>query len=153
VGTGFNSENSGPVLKALSKLKRPTPPFTAGAKPPRAKEITWVDPKLVAEVEYSNLPADGLLRQASLKALREDKLARSVIGETAKPVGEVEAETEKAMPAKTLERPAAKTPGQNVVAGITITNPDKVLWPQSKQGPAVTKIELARYYEMAAPRM
>jgi bifunctional non-homologous end joining protein LigD len=153
VGTGFNSENSGPVLKALSKLKRPTPPFTAGVNPPRAKEITWVDPKLVAEVEYANITSDGLLRQASFKALREDKSARSVIVETPKPVSEVESETEQAMSARTLERPAAKARGENVVAGITITNPDKVLWPKSKHGPAVTKIELARYYEMVAPRM
>lgn len=153
IGTGFNSENSGPVLRALNKLKRPVSPFTAGVKPPRAKEITWVEPKLVAEVEYSNLTADGIVRQGSFKALREDKPARSVIVETPKPVAEVEAETENTMPAKTLARPVAKAPGQSVIAGITISHPEKTLWPSSKEGAAVTKLELARYYEMAADRM
>ncbi len=155
IGTGFNSENSGPLLKALNKLKRPKSPFTAGVKPPRAKEITWVEPKLVAEVEYSTITADGLLRQASFKGLREDKPASSVVIELPKPVAEVEtgAETEKTMSlAKTLDRPKTK-PGANVVAGITISHPEKILWPKSKEGPAITKLELARYYEMAAERM
>ena len=41
----------------------------------------------------------------------------------------------------------------NVVAGIPISHPDKVLWPATKTTPAITKRELARYYEMVAPRM
>ena len=75
IGTGFNSENSGPVLRALNRIKQAKSPFTAGVKPPRAREITWVTPKLVAEVEYATVTRDGLLRQASFKALREDKPA------------------------------------------------------------------------------
>src|SRR5258708_1936417 len=51
IGTGFNAENSGPLLRALNRLKRAQSPFNAGIKPPRAKEISWVEPKLVAEVE------------------------------------------------------------------------------------------------------
>jgi bifunctional non-homologous end joining protein LigD len=157
IGTGFNSENSGPLLKALNRIKRAKSPFTAGEKPPRAKEITWVEPKLVAEVEYANLTSGGIVRQGSFKALREDKPARSVVIEAPKPVTEVETETEEKMPTKTLAktpaRPSTKTGGQNVVAAITITHPEKVLWPQAKEASSVTKLELARYYEMAAPRM
>ncbi|MEA2823815.1 MAG: bifunctional non-ous end joining protein LigD, partial [Alphaproteobacteria bacterium] len=62
VGTGFNAENSGPVLRALKKLEQPRSPFTAGVKPPRTKDIHWVAPKQVAEVEYANITQDGLLR-------------------------------------------------------------------------------------------
>ena len=161
IGTGFNSENSGPVLKALNRLKQAKSPFTAGVKPPRAREISWVEPKLVAEVEYANLTQDGLLRQASFKALREDKPARSVSVEKTTPVQEAEerSEMEKDMAqSATLVRknPVAKAPpanGANVVTGITISHPDKVLWPATNSTPAFTKLDLARYYEMVAPRM
>ena len=159
IGTGFNSENSGPLLRALNKLKRAKSPFTAGVKPPRAKEITWVEPKLVAEVEYATVTRDGLLRQASFKALREDKPARSVVVEQPMKVQEAEelSEEEKEMGASAV---AEKTPTKtraardgNVVAGITISHPEKLLWPATKTAAAVTKLDLARYYEMAASRM
>ena len=159
IGTGFNSENSGPLLAALRKLKQPKSPFTAGVKPPRAKEIIWVEPKLVAEVEYATITRDGLLRQASFKALREDKPARSVVVERAMPVGEAEAlsEGEQKMGASAVaKKPPAKpkqSHGDNVVAGITISHPEKILWPAAKTGGAITKRALAHFYEMVAPLM
>jgi len=156
IGTGFNAENSGAVLRALNKLKLPQSPFTAGVKPPRTKEITWVKPKLVAEVEYATVTADGLLRQASFKGLREDKPARSVSLEKAVSVQHAEelSEEEKQMTqAKSgATKPAGKR-GASAVAGVAISSPDKVLWPASKPSGAITKLDLARYYEMAAQRM
>jgi bifunctional non-homologous end joining protein LigD len=158
IGTGFNAENSGPLLRALNKLKRAKSPFTAGLKPPRAKEIIWVEPKLVAEVEYATITRDGLLRQASFKALREDKPARSVVVEQAMPVEKAEelSEGEKKMGASAgKEKPTKiKQAGrENVVAGITISHPEKMLWPATKITAVVTKLDLARYYEKAAPLM
>ena len=163
IGTGFNSENSGPTLRALNKLKRPKSPFTKGVKPPRAKEITWVEPKLVAEVEYATITADGLLRQASFKGLREDKDARAVSLEqpTKVHVAEERSEDEVTETVSTVTKTAATKPAPkkhsassgNVVAGITISNPDKALWPKSSKGPEVSKLDLAGYYEMAAERM
>jgi bifunctional non-homologous end joining protein LigD len=158
IGTGFNSENSGPVLRALKKMVRPKSPFTAGIKPPRAKEITWVEPKIVAEVEYATITHDGLLRQASFKALREDKPARSVAVEQTMPVREAEelAEGEAAMGASATKRAPVKANlarGNNAVAGISISHPEKVLWPATKTAAALSKLDLARYYESAAPKM
>ncbi|HXJ03191.1 MAG TPA: DNA ligase D [Micropepsaceae bacterium] len=165
IGTGFNSENSGPLLRALNKVKRSKSPFTAGIKPPRAKEITWVVPKLVAEVEYATVTQDGLLRQASFKALREDKPARAVTVEKAIPVREAEelSEGEKAMEGSAAtQRTSVKTRasvtrapmrGNNAVAGVAISHPEKVLWPAVKTAAAVTKLDLARYYENAAAKM
>ncbi len=37
--------------------------------------------------------------------------------------------------------------------GVKISHPEKVLWPKSKLGPAVTKLDLAHYMEAAAARM
>ena len=160
IGTGFNSENSGPLLKALNRLKQAKPPFTAGVKPPRAREISWVAPKLVAEVEYATMTQDGLLRQASFKGLREDKPPRSVVLERPMPAAEAQlrSKTEKKMTRgsvateiKPVKKSAARS--QSVVHGLAITHPEKVLWPAAKTAGAVTKLDLARYYELAAPRM
>jgi bifunctional non-homologous end joining protein LigD len=160
IGTGFNSENSGPLLRALRKLEQPKSPFTAGVKPPRTKEIHWVAPKQVAEVEYATITRDGLLRQAAFKGLRDDKPARAVVVEQTVPVGEAEerSESEKDMQttqeaanAKSPKRPAAR--GDNVVAGVKISHPEKILWPATKTSGPVTKLDLARYYEKIAPRL
>jgi bifunctional non-homologous end joining protein LigD len=159
IGTGFNSENSGPLLRALNKLKQPKSPFTAGAKPPRAKEIIWVEPNLVAEVEYATVTRDGLLRQASFKALREDKPARCVVVEQVSPAQEAPAlsEGKKEMGAsavaKGLPAKVRQARSFNVVAGVTMSHPEKVLWPATKTATAITKLDLAHYYENAAPLM
>ena len=155
VGTGFNSENSGPVLRALNRLKQPKSPFTSGVKPPRTKEITWVAPKLVAEVEYATLTRDGLLRQASFKSLREDKPAKSVVLEQPLRVQEAEERSEmEAMSApRSVRRDNSRDAGGDAVAGVTISSPDKVLWPATKSTAAFTKGDLARYYEAIADRM
>jgi bifunctional non-homologous end joining protein LigD len=146
VGTGFNAENSGPLLAALNRIARKTSPFTAGPKPVRTSEITWVEPKLVAEVEYASITAKGLLRQASFKALREDKPARAV---TLEVPGRGETARREAI--RTAQGDITRR--DDLVAGVAITNPDKVLWPFADGAGPVTKLKLARYYELAGARM
>jgi len=51
--------------------------------------------------------------------------------------------TQEAANAKSPKRPAAR--GNNVVAGITISHPEKILWPATRNSAAVTKLDLARY--------
>src|SRR4029077_867434 len=101
----------------------------------------------------------GLLRQAAFKGLRDDKPARAVTLEKAMPVQEAEERTESetemspsthmATNAKSSKRSAARV--DNVVAGITISHPEKILWPATRNTAAVTKLDLARYYEKIAP--
>ncbi|MEI9995454.1 MAG: DNA ligase D [Rhizomicrobium sp.] len=144
VGTGYTAAVAADLLKKLKPLKRDKSAF---ANPPRAPDLNWVEPNLVAEIAYENVTSDGLFRQAAFKGLRADKPADSVVPEVP---ADAPAKEKTAM-AKKVAR-AAKG-GDNVVLGITISHPEKELWPKSKLGPAVTKLDLARYMEAAAPRM
>jgi len=142
VGTGYSGEVAADLLQKLKPLKRATSPFSN--VPPRLPDVNWVEPKLVAEIEFENVTSDGLFRQAAFKGLRLDKPASAVVREVP-----ADAPEEKVMPAK-----AKKTAtGDNTVLGITISHPEKELWPKSKLGPAVTKLDLARYMADAAERM
>ena len=151
IGTGFNSQNSGPLLAKLKKIVRKTSPFTTGPKSPRTREISWIEPKLVAEVEYATITADGLLRQASFKALREDKNARAVRLEIPTPVEEVEKASNRENAPRAKQTP--RNPRDDRVAGVAITNAEKILWSATKTTGAVTKLDLAQFYESIAARI
>jgi bifunctional non-homologous end joining protein LigD len=157
VGTGFNSENVPPLLKALRSLRRPATPFEAGPKPPRPKEVNWVEPKLVAEIEFAGFTHDGNIRQAAFKGLREDKSAKSVVRERAAmppsdaKVRQEEIEMKKKRPSVVIVGTAAKE--GTVVGGITITHPEKPMWPAEGKMRPITKLDLANYYEAVAHLM
>ena len=156
IGTGFNSENSGALLRALSRIKQPKSPFTAGIRPPRAREINWVAPKLVAEIQYATITRDGVLRQASFKGLREDKSAKAVVLELPMAVRDAEkradSETKLVKQPNTV-RTKSGDPGTPNVSGVNLSNPEKVFWPATANTRALTKLDLAQYYEEIGPRM
>jgi bifunctional non-homologous end joining protein LigD len=56
-------------------------------------------------------------------------------------------------PVKASSRNTTPKAGTAIVSGIAITHPEKELWPATAANPAVTKLDLARYYEAVAPRM
>ena len=151
VGTGFGQGKLEPLMAKLKALEVKASPFTGAQANNRWRrgigEIHWVKPELVAEIQYAGFTADGQVRQASFKGLRADK-----------PAAEVEAET--AAPASTpLAEPPTKPPaarakaGPSVVMGVTLSKPDKPLWPDGGDGKPVTKQDLAHYFEAVADRM
>ena len=75
VGTGFDEERLGSLMRRFAPLRRPDPPF---ANPPREKGVQWLRPKLVAEIAYAERTDEGILRQASFMGLREDIPAKQV---------------------------------------------------------------------------
>jgi len=80
-----------------------------------------VKPQLVAQVAFAERTDDGILRQAAFLGLREDMAAKSVLD----------------------ERPEAPPAEKNVVHGIKISHPERLIWPSLK----ITKLDLARYYD------
>jgi bifunctional non-homologous end joining protein LigD len=68
------------LLKRLQALAAPTSPF-GRAGPSRTAEIHWVRPELVAQAEFQEWTASGMIRHASFVGLREDKEAAEVVRE------------------------------------------------------------------------
>lgn len=68
------------LLKRLEALASPTNPF--GLESPRkTREINWVRPELIAQAEFQEWTASGMIRHASFVGLRDDKAARDVVRE------------------------------------------------------------------------
>jgi bifunctional non-homologous end joining protein LigD len=82
VGTGFNMAEIASLLKRMKPLARTMAPVDA----PRAavKGAHWIEPRLVAEIAFTEMTSDGILRHPSYIALREDKPAKDVVVERAK---------------------------------------------------------------------
>ncbi|MGH6955576.1 MAG: DNA ligase D, partial [Caulobacteraceae bacterium] len=147
VGTGFSSEKLKRLLPALEAHAADRSPFQGRGAPKAAANIRWTRPELVAEIECAGFTADGLLRQASFKGLREDKPATEVTVETPAVADEAAAQPGPAPPAR-------RAPSRdNRVMGVVISHPDKALWPDDGEGRPVTKLELARYFEAVADWM
>jgi bifunctional non-homologous end joining protein LigD len=115
VGTGFDDDRLSSLSRKFSSLKRSDPAFE---NPPREKAVTWLQPKLVAEVAYAERTKEGILRQAAFMGLREDIAAKSV-GEE-----------------KAVAPPSPAAP-------LKVTHPERLVWPGLK----ITKLELVKYYE------
>jgi bifunctional non-homologous end joining protein LigD len=68
VGTGFNERSAEYLRKTLDRIRRKTPPVSYAG---RRKDLVWVRPTLIAEIEYRAWTHDGKLRHASYKGLRD----------------------------------------------------------------------------------
>lgn len=82
VGTGFSNDTLIDLSKKLGKLETDEPPVVDA---PRMKAAAWVEPKLVAEVRFSEWTSDGSLRHPAFQGLRLDKTPAEVVKEVEKP--------------------------------------------------------------------
>jgi bifunctional non-homologous end joining protein LigD len=145
VGTGFSFERLADLRKKLDALVVGTPPVTLPKEAPR-KGVHWVRPALVAEIEFAGWTADQILRHASFQGLREDKGPREVVYDPSMARAVEPATTHiRASSADVDTAPRARD-GSMMFEGVRLTHPDRVLYP----GEALTKLELARYYQAVA---
>ncbi len=127
VGTGFDSQVVKELLQKFKKLKAKVSPFVN--TDPSERGVHWLEPKLVAEIEFKTWTQDHILRHASFKGLREDKKAQHII-----------LEIPKVAAAKT------KVVGQQKSA-FHITHPERMIYAKDK----ITKLDVANYYRSVAP--
>jgi bifunctional non-homologous end joining protein LigD len=81
VGTGFTRATLADLARRLEPLRRDRSPF---ADEVRERSATWVEPRLVAQVGFSEWTRDGRLRHPRFLGLRDDKAAEEVVREVAR---------------------------------------------------------------------
>ena len=170
VGTGFDARER----RRLLDLLRPLAGSKSWFQPvPREKGARWVEPRLVARVDFAEWTADGNLRAPSYKGLDPDTDPRAVVRERPRVAGEMR---RVAAVGGVGERHAVASSGNDATATATdrasaeelaaldalpakgglwvigerqlkLTNLDKVLWPAE----GITKRDLIRYYATMAP--
>jgi len=123
VGTGFSEEDRREYLAMFKPLKTTKAPFEIDEK------VVWLKPSLVVEVEFAEITRDGSVRQASFIALREDKTPDQVHLDA-------------------VQTASTGNKGSKI-AGITVTSPDRMVFP----GDGVTKLEVVKYYERVGELM
>jgi bifunctional non-homologous end joining protein LigD len=136
VGTGFDSADLDRLARKFMPLEQTRSPFEEVPAVER-KGAVWLEPKLVAQIAFTEKTRDGRLRHPSFQGLREDKPSREVHAEEPR-------DEEEAGMAKTT---AAKKAGEPTFHGIKLSNPDKVYYPDN----GLTKLDVAKYYETVAP--
>jgi len=150
VGTGFNAAQLIELRKRLESLVRADPPAPL-PKGVSRKGVHWIEPQLVAEVEFADWTADAILRQASFQGLREDKDARDVVYDPKTRAAVEPAAKPKKAPARPKEaaskkeeplEPQRARDGSELFEGVRLTHPDRILYP----GTTLTKLDVARYY-------
>jgi DNA ligase D-like protein (predicted ligase) len=80
VGTGFTQRTLDSLHATLAGLEQDRPPFDRGRLP--RSGVHWVEPRLVAEVGFSEWTTDGELRHPRFQGLRDDKDPADVVRET-----------------------------------------------------------------------
>jgi len=81
VGTGFTFKQRTDLKKQLDRFSRQTSPLSAVPKDPSLRETKWTEPKMVAEVAFTEWTSDGSIRHPSFQGLREDKNPKEVVRE------------------------------------------------------------------------
>ncbi|HEY6080787.1 MAG TPA: DNA ligase D [Polyangiaceae bacterium] len=135
VGSGLTEEGVRALLQELLPLEQSGYPGR-GEMPlePGSVRARWVRPELVVQVRYLGFTEDGRLRAPVL-------LGRS---------SDIEPEACQVAPLPELLEPEPAGAAVSLGSGrVTITNPDKVFWPES----GYTKLDLCSYYASIAPRM
>ncbi len=162
VGTGFGERTLAELHGRLTELVQEKSPFAdLSGNTGQARGVAWVKPSLVAQIEFSNWTNERQLRHPSFQGLREDKPAKEVVRDDPISLPAIESTKKAAAMSKrkSASRPAAgKQSGargsavssvEAEVAGVRLSHPDKVLYPNA----GVTKLDLAQYYERIAEWM
>jgi bifunctional non-homologous end joining protein LigD len=126
VGTGFTDAEIERVLGLLRPLERADSPFAEPPKMPRVRrsDVVWVEPRLVAEVEFVEWTREGRLRAPVYIGLRDDKTASDVRRERA--------------PLPDVIRKGRRE--------LRLSNLDKPFWPEE----GIAKGDLIAYYRDVA---
>jgi bifunctional non-homologous end joining protein LigD len=159
VGTGFTERTLQELAQRLGPLRRDDNPFEPKPKLPR--NAVFVEPELVAEIEFREWTAEGVMRAPSYKGLRDDKQSVEVTRERAGAPGdetvpepaELETSADPNSPEALFDELERLPDGSLAVVAdgrrLKISNWDKVLFGAA----GFTKGDLVAYYARIAPAL
>ena len=81
VGSGFSASVAEDLWRRLEAIRIDAPALAAPPPAEARRNVRWTKPSLVAEVELRGWTADGIVRHAVFKGLRQDKQAADVAPE------------------------------------------------------------------------
>jgi bifunctional non-homologous end joining protein LigD len=149
VGSGFTEQELDRLAGLLEGLRLERSPFASGPAPPRG--AVFCEPRLVAEVEFSEWTSRGSLRHPTYKGLREDKPPELVVREDQqareREPADPGAERASGDPLDLGEQRTGKASVTVEGRTLTLSNLEKVLYPQA----GFTKREVIDYYASIAP--
>jgi len=154
VGSGFSERLLEDLLRRLEARRRDDSPF-ASVPAEMRRGAHWVEPDLVAQVEFTQWTDEGRMRQPVFLGLREDRDARHVVREEPGTVEGGGVDTVSAgRPWEALRGHVQKTvaaSGEEVaeLLGVRLTHPDRVYFPDL----GFTKVDLALYYVSIADKL
>jgi bifunctional non-homologous end joining protein LigD len=146
-GTGYSHKAARELFQKLQPLRTAQRPIELPADE-RRKDVIWVKPKLVIEVQSAGMTHGGVLRQAAFKGIREDKSASEIVREVlaTKPYGSTMTQNKVSLKSTSRGVQQRKPPTaggrDDGPLAMHLTHPDRVYWPDV----GVTKAELAEYY-------
>ncbi len=172
VGTGFSSRQRAEFRRELAR-DAVSAPRVAGA--PRMRDATWLEPRLVAQVRFTEWTSDGKLRHPSFMGLRPDKSPGECVRETpvepppaldgarrsaSAPAPARSVQSGRGGASRSVRRPSACGPGPPLrvsprsglvgdsltASQVTLTHPGRLLYPRD----GVTKQDVADYYDRVA---
>lgn len=169
IGTGFSAKTQKELMKAFQPLITTRCPFEKEPDvnkpsrfrpdPPQAK-ATWLKPKLVCEVSYTELTSDGVMRHPSFEGMRSDKAAKEVGPEKASPARAVKKRASTVLHRKKVIRPGGPKQRKSLLnpndetqersvngQKLKFTNLSKIYWPKDR----ITKRDMLNYYYQVAP--
>lgn len=128
VGTGFSSALLASLKKKMKPLETKESPFKT--KVPLNGEVTWLKPKLVADIAYTEVTRDNIFRHPVFLRLREEKETKDINEEVMEEITEVKRNEE-------------------IKVGkykVSVTNRHKIFWPDE----GYTKGDVIDYYDKMA---
>ncbi len=147
VGTGFSYKQR---VWWKDELSKDVIPATMVKDAPRERVATWVRPRFVVQVAFTEWTSDNRLRHPSFLGLREDKEVGEVVRERVKNLPAEKPAPKKAT-SKKPSSPKPPTDNRQPTTGniVNLTHPDRILYPRD----GITKQDVADYYAAVSDPM